>query len=592
MAERHDALLIHMPSEHVALLSGVLGGSGPPSVNFGNGKATRLFENTSIQFVGQESDWVYFEPADAQQLNPWDHAHNKVSELLTLNAQLSPEQLYVEPNSRSETEIKPTGTGGESLLSMPSQTDSGVSSGPPYAPLSPLNTHYPPALGPSLSPAWHLQHCKFPDAWVKTKGKDVRIAHLDIGWWEEHYSKPMNIRKDLGKNFVENDDNTQDPQTAIANIGHGTATLALLAGNEVSLKCGDGAPGTENVYQGFIGGAPEAEVVPVRIAGVGGSVVYLYGDTMARGLDYALNPSDGKKCDVVSLSHGGLPSECWATRINALYEAGVVVVAASGDSFWAVVTDIATHFTVYPSAFYRVETATGTTFDGGPYKRDEIGVMQGCWGPSKVMDKAVAGPTPNVPWMKVGTQFGWDFDGGGTSASTPQIAAACALWLSLYGKELPDDWHKVEACRLALKLSVDDVNGDPVTIGLGRLNVAKMLSKELADSIIQLVNDGKLNKTDPDSVSFPLIRLLLGLPPPGDGVNEPTPKQKMFMVEIAQTLYKSKNPNLIKLFQSHAEDSKTSPNIEALRQELLTEDISTALHQQLSAPPSPASTNP
>ncbi len=46
-----------------------------------------------------------------------------------------------------------------------------------------------------------------------------------------------------------------------------------------------------------------------------------------------------------------------------------MIVAASGDSYSLKVADIATHFTVYPAAFYRVITATGATYGKGPTRR-------------------------------------------------------------------------------------------------------------------------------------------------------------------------------------------------------------------------------
>ncbi len=65
------------------------------------------------------------------------------------------------------------------------------------------------------------------------------------------------------------------------------------------------------------------------------------------------------------------------------------------------------------------------------------------------MKKAIAGYTPNVPWMRYDdTPNGWDLDGGGTSAATPQIAAACALWLAKYGDQFPAGWVRVQACRM------------------------------------------------------------------------------------------------------------------------------------------------
>jgi hypothetical protein len=51
------------------------------------------------------------------------------------------------------------------------------------------------------------------------------------------------------------------------------------------------------------------------------------------------------------------------------------------------------------------------------------------------MDKAVASFAPNTAWMRYPTSNEYDMNGGGTSAPTPQVAAACALWLEKNGKQ-------------------------------------------------------------------------------------------------------------------------------------------------------------
>jgi hypothetical protein len=81
----------------------------------------------------------------------------------------------------------------------------------------------------------------------------------------------------------------------------------------------------------------------------------------------------------------------------------------------------ARHLIVYPSAFNRVVTAVGATYDKTPYVTSKIGELQGGWGPDDVMKKAIAGYTPNVSWMMFKTDDGFDMDGAGTSSSTPQI---------------------------------------------------------------------------------------------------------------------------------------------------------------------------
>jgi subtilisin family serine protease len=260
---------------------------------------------------------------------------------------------------------------------------------------------------------------------------------------------------------------------------------------------------------------------------------------VAQGLDYALAPREGGRCDVVSLSHGGLPSKAWAEAVNRLYEAGTVVVAASGDSFYFEVIDVATHFTVYPSAFYRVVTATGATFNKGPYITNDFGTMQGCWGPDKVMHKAIAAYTPNVPWMaNQSNPNGWDMNGGGTSASTPQIAAACALWLKQYGSQFPVGWQRVEACRHALFESAAAKGQNVSQIGVGLLDAGAMLRPSTFGQAQQAFATGTLRYAPPDDVSFPFLRLLFGLPPPGAGIDE------MYETEAAQIFFRSKNADL------------------------------------------------
>ena len=48
------------------------------------------------------------------------------------------------------------------------------------------------------------------------------------------------------------------------------------------------------------------------------------------------------------------------------------------------------------------------------------------------MDTALAAYTPNMPWAEINCPTIVDMDGAGTSAATPQVAAAAALWLQKY----------------------------------------------------------------------------------------------------------------------------------------------------------------
>ena len=96
-------------------------------------------------------------------------------------------------------------------------------------------------------------------------------------------------------------------------------------------------------------------------------------------------------------------------------------------------------------------------------------------------------------------------DGGGTSAATPQVAAAAALWmqknkaaLDAYG----EDWMRVEATRTALFDSAQGADTHQqgyVGRGLLRSNAAL----DLAPAAAAALQD---SKTPANSASFPLSR--------------------------------------------------------------------------------------
>lgn len=516
-----------------------------------------------------KAHWRLYEPKSVAAEHPWDAAHAIVAE----HAEAAVNS-YVEPDLRHERSLLPhAGPAGASPEAI-APTDG-------WRQTQGLSGDYPPYPDTAFLPAWHLERARFPQAWTLSRGAGVRIAHLDTGYYPDHRSTPVGMQPGAGRNFFEGSPtDLKDPGTGL-NAGHGTATLALLAGKDVDLQYvrPDGTLGGR--YRGTLGGAPDATIIPVRIGGIGGSVVHLYSSSMAQGLQWALKAGDEQPCDVVSVSHGGLPTKAWVAAVNDLYDAGIVVVAAAGDSFYAGIIDVATHFTVYPSACYRVVTATGETYDHGPYTTEHFGVMQGSWGPAKVMKKALGASTPNVPWMRLGSPTAWDMNGGGTSASTPQIAAACALWLSKYGAGLPRDWRRVAAVRHALFETVADRELNLPKIGVGALDAAAMLDDTLANSIIALAiqpdGGGKLPHIAPDTLRFPLLQLLFGLAPPGPGVDE------MYHVEALQIVHRSANPRLARAMEDYPDGTQLPRRLQkSLQDDFLHEpDLSATLRAYL-----------
>ena len=299
----------------------------------------------------------------------------------------------------------------------------------------------------------------------------------------------------------------------LTNRGHGTGTLGILAGNKLI----NGMLPSEANTNDYLGGAPLAQVVPVRIAN---SVVHLWTSTVAQGFDYARQIN----ADVVSMSMGGLPSAAWADAVNAAYEAGIVLVCAAGNNFAGWPTDVI----IWPARFNRVIAACGIMANGEPYFNLPSWVMQGNCGPPSAMTHALAGFTPNISWAKLGCENVIDLDGAGTSSATPQIAAAAALWLRKYKDALKykEPWKRVEAVRKALFDSADRA-GRPASdpdpfFGEGIMHAnAALAIKPAADSDLQ--------KTPADDSSFAFLKAATGF-----GVSADPRAHDMLRLELSQ----------------------------------------------------------
>src|SRR5215204_1942808 len=148
-------------------------------------------------------------------------------------------------------------------------------------------------------------------------GNRIRVGILDTGFDPTHSTLPLQLLLELQRDFFDHDLDAADPGVNGFgdNPGHGTATLALLAGRRVRPQ---GVP----TFDDFLGGAPHAEVVPIRIAN---SVVHFFSSSMAEGIEYAVTSG----CRAISISMGGVPSRRWAHAVNAAYEAGVAIFAAA-----------------------------------------------------------------------------------------------------------------------------------------------------------------------------------------------------------------------------------------------------------------------
>jgi subtilisin family serine protease len=359
--------------------------------------------------------------------------------------------------------------------------------------------------------AWHLgdsfsQLASARDHVGAPSGNRVRVGILDTGFDPAHSTLPLQLLLELQRDFFDDDLDATDPGVSGLgnNPGHGTATQALLASRRVH-------PQGEPAFDEFLGGAPHAEVVPIRIAN---SVIHFSSSTMAEGIEYAVTSG----CRIISISMGGVPSRRWAHAVNAAYEAGVSIFAAAGNNIG---DGLPTRKTVWPARFNRVVGVCGATADKSPYFKRGFNGMQGNFGPEEKMHTAIAAYTPNVPWAVMGCGDVVSMNGGGTSAATPQVAAAAALWCQHRPSSTNiERWQRAEAVRHALFTSADKTPPDRIEFfGQGLLR---------ARDALDVPFDISRPKAEKDNVWFPLFNLLTGF----DELS--VARRRMLEVEAAQ----------------------------------------------------------
>src|SRR5918994_3935142 len=449
--------------------------------------------------------WLTATPATTSpSVNPWDLAHEFAPHPSTAT---TPPVQFVEPDLLQSFVYEPPPEPSEMFRF-------GGRSCEPGAP----NPNWP--SGEEF--AWHLgddfsQLASARNLVATPSGNRVRVGILDTGFDPAHSTLPLQLLLELQRDFFDDDLDATDPGVSGLgnNPGHGTATQALLASRRVHLQ-------GEPPFNDFLGGAPHAEVVPIRIAN---SVIHFSSSTIAEGIEYAVTAG----CRVISISMGGLPSRRWAHAVNAAYEAGVAIFAAAGNN---IRDGFPTREIVWPARFNRVVSVCGATADKSPYFKSGFDGMQGNFGPEDKMHTAIAAYTPNTPWAEMGCSDVVSMNGGGTSSATPQVAAAAALWLQ--HRPPPTNierWQRAEAVRHALFTSAE--KSPP--------NRFKFFGQGLlcARGALEVAFDTSLPKTQKDNVWFPLLNLLTGFD------ELPEARRRMLEVEAAQLAASS--PELIEV---------------------------------------------
>lgn len=325
----------------------------------------------------------------------------------------------------------------------------------------------------------------------------VRVAHLDTGYNAYDTFRPIYFDDKNSIDFVNGGDCSSIGQYMEPNLSapsHGQRFLSVLAGG--LLTYGDGT--SSEVKENYIGADPFADVRSYRIANK--SVVHLRNEAMTKAIYCAIK----NEIDIISLSAGGLPSISQRNAVNAAYDRGVAIFAASGDFFHIplININILGTSTVFPARYSRVMAVAGITANNQSYgvspglgglihwnpieiwDRFKSWSFRGSYGPKRIFKvHAISVFAPNiVTSASVGDKAIYRADGGGTSATTPQAAAAASIWLDWYKSEIGDDWNtwkKAEAVYRAMEQSAkghDEKFSKVEYFGHGPLKARDMLS--------------------------------------------------------------------------------------------------------------------
>ncbi|MEP7108532.1 MAG: S8/S53 family peptidase [Ferruginibacter sp.] len=446
------------------------------------------------------------------EMNPWDLAHLASK---SVGAQMS----FIEPDFLQEFAVNNNLSSGYKTRQSKGLAKSiARSTG---------DNGFDPDWKPQQNTIWHLgdDFSQLKSAREAVDGINyiVRVGHLDTGYDPTHTALPDAARiNKLQRNFVEGEDplDAHDPRKdgMLRMPGHGTGTLALLAGTKVNLITDDG------LFNDYLGGAPFADVVCCRISP---SVILFKTSAFAEALNYLTGlTNSGTPVHVVSMSMGGAPAKAWSEAVNAAYEAGIVLVTASGNNY----SGIPTQHVIYPARFGRVIAACGVTNDLRPYHHNKPGEMEGCYGPERHMSKALSAFTPNTPWAS-GSASLIKFSGAGTSSATPQIAAAAAIYYKKFNGELDrlEPWQRVEAIRYALYKSASKT-AKPIGTFKNSFGNGLLKANDALSIPVKIIT----RKTPADSMPwFPILTTIFRALP-GE---EPNNKMTMFNTELAQLVY-------------------------------------------------------
>jgi len=158
----------------------------------------------------------------------------------------------------------------------------------------------------SQTTGWHINKYRFPKIWSKTQGESVKVAVIDTAIDVNH----PDLQIHGGYDFV----NNTGLRTDAPLHGHGTHVAGII--------------GAKNNNLGIVGVAPKCKLYSLAVLNDQGSGSY---GNIIRALDWCIENG----MDVVNMSlGGGGDSKALYEAVRRVYDAGITMVCAAGNSAW------------------------------------------------------------------------------------------------------------------------------------------------------------------------------------------------------------------------------------------------------------------
>ncbi|MFI0242687.1 type VII secretion-associated serine protease mycosin [Streptomyces sp. NPDC016845] len=296
---------------------------------------------------------------------------------------------------------------------------------------------------------WSLQRVNLDELWETATGKGVRVAVIDTGVDPSHPQLKAAVDVKAGKNFLPPKDDKGEKIADRGNehgttdtVGHGTRVAGIIAARK------------SDKTTGFVGLAPDAEIIPIKQNDAEGHGTSTH---LANAINYAV---DTAHADVINISQDtekalSANSNLALAVQHALQKKVVVVASAGNDGLGGNQKE------TYPASYEGVlaVAASDRNNERAPFSQsgDFVGVA-----------------APGVDMISTVPKGGHCSDNG-TSFSAPYVAGVAALL-----KQNHKDWTAQQIVAQIEETAERSIPGHDNRVGWGVVDPVKAVT-EIAD---------------------------------------------------------------------------------------------------------------